>query len=621
MMREAKAEIIRTGVGALIYICALIAVRRYQVNTNVEVILFLAAYLIMAYGMIKQIKENIWKGHVFDENLLMILATTGAFVIGRYDEGVAVVLFFQLGNICEKTAVGRSKKTIEGILDIRPSYANIKEDGEERQIAPEELKCNDIIVVRPGERVPVDGMIVKGNTSVDSQAVTGEAMPDESGCGDMVYSGSINMTGAVEVRVMKTFEDSTVSKVLHMVEEAEEKKAESERFITKFARVYTPFILICAILLAVIMPLTFAKGQWMTWIYRGLIFIVVACPCGLAVSVPIAFFGGIHAAARRGIVIKGGNFLETLSKADTFVFDKTGTLTQGEFEVQDVKAYGGYSVEEILQMAAHIESYSNHPLAQCLTQAYDGPIYKDRVHHLNEIPGCGMSAVYQGRMIYIGNARMMDMKGIEFEEVEASGTVVYVAVERQYAGYVAVADILKEDACDTMHYLKKKYQATLVMLTGDTNISGAKAGQELEMDSVYTNMLPEDKIAVIEEMLEVQNDSEKLVYVGDGINDAPVLARVDVGIAMGALGSDAAIEAADIVLMEDETYGIVEALKISRETMKIVKQNIAFALAVKVIVLGLSAFGFVSMWEAVLADMIVMLLAVINAVWVARYPA
>lgn len=620
-MREAKADIIRTGVGALIYIGALIAARKYKLGSNVEIMIFLVAYLIMAYGMIKKIRINLLNGHLFDENLLMIIATVGAFIIGRYAEGVAVVLFFQLGNICEETAVGRSRKSVEGLLDIKPSFANLKDGSEERQVSPEELKIDDVIIVRPGERVPVDGIIIRGNTSVDSQAVTGEAMPDESGYGDMVYSGSINMTGAVEIRVMKTFEDSTVSKVLHLVEEAEEKKAESERFITRFARLYTPFILICAILMAVVMPLTFAKGEWVTWIYRGLIFIVVACPCGLAVSVPIAFFGGIHAAARRGIVVKGSNYLEALSKADTFVFDKTGTLTQGEFEVQDVKAFDGYSVEEILQISAHIESFSNHPLAQCLMEAYNGPIYKDRVHNLSEIPGCGMSAVYQGRMVYAGNARMMDMKGIEFEEVEASGTVVYIAVERKFAGYIAVTDILKEDAYDTMRCLKKKYQATLVMLTGDTNISGAEAGRELGMDSVYTNMLPEDKIAVMEEMLEVQNDSEKLVYVGDGINDAPVLARADVGIAMGALGSDAAIEAADIVLMEDEPFGIVEVLKISRETMKIVKQNIAFALTIKVIVLGLSAFGFVAMWEAVLADMAVMLLAIINAVWVARYPA
>lgn len=621
MVKEAKRDIIRTGVGALIYLCALIAVRKYSLDKNVEIMIFLAAYLTMAYGMIKKIKDNLLKGHLFDENLLMILATTGAFIIGRYAEGAAVVLFFQVGNICEEIAVGRSRKSVEGLLDIKPSYANLKMDGEEKQVPPEELKINDVIIIRPGERVPVDGIIVKGNTSVDSQAVTGEAMPDESGYGDRVYSGSINMTGAVEVRVMKTYEDSTVSKVLQLVEEAEEKKAESERFITRFARLYTPFILICAILVAVVMPLTFAKGEWVTWIYRGLIFIVVACPCGLAVSVPIAFFGGIHAAARRGIVIKGSNYLEALSKADTFVFDKTGTLTQGEFEVQDVKAFAGHSVEEVLKIAAHIESFSNHPLAQCLMEAYNGSIYKDRVHNLSEIPGCGMSAVYQGRMIYAGNARMMDMKGIEFEAVETSGTVVYLAVERKYAGYIAVTDMLKPDACDTMYCLKKKYQATLVMLTGDTNISGAEAGRELQMDSVYTNMLPEDKIAVMEEMLEVQNDSEKLVYVGDGINDAPVLARADVGIAMGALGSDAAIEAADIVLMEDEPYGIVEALKIARETMKIVKQNIAFALAVKVIVLLLSAFGFIAMWEAVLADIAVMFLAVINAVWVARYPA
>ncbi|MEG0154504.1 MAG: heavy metal translocating P-type ATPase [Lachnospiraceae bacterium] len=619
MTKEGRNNLIRIGIGTIIYVCALIGVRKYSFMENEKLIMFLSAYLIMVFGVVKEIHKNLLAKKIFDENILMLIATVGAFLIGKYMEGVAVILFFQVGNICEMFALGSSKKTIAELMDIRPVYANLKTPEGEKRVDPGELQLRDIIIVKPGERIPVDAVITFGNTLLDTQAITGESMPSEVVTGDVIYSGSINMTGGIEAKVVRQYLDSTVSKVLELVEDAGNKKADSERFITRLARLYTPFVVVCALILAIIPPFI-VGGNWSTWVYRGLIFLVVACPCGLAVSVPVAFFGGIAAAARRGIIIKGGNFLETLAKADTFVFDKTGTLTQGIFEVDEVKAFSR-SVNELLEIVAHVESYSNHPVAQSISEAYGKEIVRESVTKVDEFPGYGMRAIFKGELVYIGNAKLMRQRQIEIKELQVPGTIIYVAVGREYVGYIVVTDSLKEDAVDTMWELKEKYQTSLVMLTGDTKAAGKKVGKELGMDSVYTNLLPEDKLEILEDMMSTQNDTEKLVFVGDGINDAPVLARADVGIAMGALGSDAAIEAADIVLMEDEPFKIVDAIRLSRATMKVVRQNITVALLLKVVVLGLSAFGYISMWGAVFADIGVMLLAILNAIWVLRYPA
>lgn len=621
MTKENRETIICTAIGATVLSCT-VATQEYLCDAQaLLVVLYITAYLLVGFSVVRKIWRNIEnRRNLLDENILIVIATLGAFCIGRYLEGVAVILFFQVGIILEEMALDRSKRSIAALIDLGSPYANRIQDGVEKRIDPNELQIDDVIVIKPGERVPVDGIVKSGVTTLDTQAITGEAIPQEITIGDLIYSGSINLTGVIEMQVSKTCQESTVSKIVELVEEAGERKAESEKFITKFARYYTPLIVCCALVLAVLPPLTFAKGEWNDWIYRGMIFLVVACPCALVMSIPIAFFGGIGAAAKKGILVKGGNYLETLAKADTFVFDKTGTLTTGEFEVRDVKPYK-IQVSRLLEIAAHVESYSNHPISLSLQEAYGEELQKDRVKDVKELPGYGIYATFDGDEVYLGNAKLMERQHAKFQPADAAGTIVYVLVNGSYKGYINIADILKEDAADTMHELKKRYNATLVMMTGDSKKSGEEYAAKLDMDYVHTNMLPEDKLEYLEELLSIQIEHEKLVFVGDGINDAPVLARADVGIAMGALGSDAAIEAADIVLMDDEPFRIVEAVKIARETLKVVKQNIKFALLVKAVVLILSTFGFLSMWDAVFIDVAVMLLVMVNAVWVIRYPA
>ena len=473
-------------------------------------------------------------------------------------------------------------------------------------------------MIRPGERIPVDAVVTSGTTSIDTKALTGESIPENVWPGEKIYSGCINLSAAIEAKVTALYVDSTVSRIMEMVEDAQNQKAESETFVTRFSRAYVPIMLICSLAVMVYPPLTFSYGNWDTWIYRGLIFLIIACPTGLVMSVPIAFLGGIASAARHGIVVKGGNYLEDLAKADTFIFDKTGTLTEGVFRVTEVKAVG-MSEQELLRIAAHVECHSNHPIAQSLKEAYQGEIKETKVYRMREIPGFGVNATFEGQRIYIGNKRLMERQKVECDEVRQNGTPVYVAVGDRYAGYILIADTVKEEAKSTLQYLRDRCRAVLVMLTGDTESAGREVAKELQMDYAYTNLMPEDKLEQLEDFMGLQDGGERLVCVGDGINDAPVLARADVGIAMGALGSAAAIEAADIVLMDDELPRIVDAIKIARETLRVVSQNITFAMVVKVLILILAAVGYFGMWEAIAAEVGVMFVVILNAVWVVRY--
>lgn len=620
MTAQLKKRSIIYSIGAFLYAGAVFASARYTLNDEVRFIWFLAAYLILGFEAFKSLRERFVQKRFLSEYTMIILATVGAFGIERYTEGVLVMLLFELGMIFEAFSTDNAKRSIAEMIDIRPEYATRKEESGEVKTDPAKLLVDDIIVIRPGERIPVDAVITSGKTMIDTKAVTGESMPRKAEEGDKIYSGCINIRGVVEARVSKVYSDSTVSKIMDMIEEAQNKKAQSETLITRFSKFYTPLMLVVAFLVMVYPPMTFSYGNWDTWIYRGLIFLIVACPSGLVVSVPIAFLGGIASAARQGILIKGGNYLEDLSKADTFVFDKTGTLTEGVFTVREVK---GVSMDdaELLKFAAHVESYSNHPIAQSLVKAYGEPVEKEKVQNIREIPGYGISGTYGGKRVHVGNWRLMEKQDIQVDEVKQPGTAVYVCVDKQYAGYVLIADAIREDARWTLRYLKEKCRAVLVMLTGDTQESGSEVARELGMDYAYTNLMPKDKLDQLEEFMFLQDDTEKLVCVGDGINDAPVLARADVGIAMGALGSASAIEAADIVLMEDELPKIADAIKISKETLRVVNQNIVFALFIKLIILGFAAIGYFGMWEAIIAEVGVMFAAVLNAVGVVKYKA
>ncbi len=608
------------GTGSILYCAAMILSGQMLLPDRMKFILFLAAYLVIGFGAFRKFSVNVTKLKFLDENLLMILATVGAFGIGRYQEAAAVMLLFQAGVFVEAISVDRTKRTIEGLINIRPEFATRKSGEEEVKVDPSELLISDIIVIRPGERIPVDAVVTSGSTTVDTKALTGEAMPVSVQAGDVIYSGSINRNGMIEAKVTKLFKDSTVSRIMEMVEESHHHKAESESYVSRFAKIYTPIVTLLAFGIMVLPPLTFGNGDWDTWIYRGLIVLIAACPAGIVMSVPVAFLGGTASSMRQGILVKGGNYLEALSKADTFVFDKTGTLTEGVFKVKEIKAVG-MSNEELLKMTAHIESYSNHPIAQSLMSAYTGTYDKTKVRRVREVPGFGISADYDGNRVHIGNRRMAKKHWVEAEEVRTEGTVIYVIVRNEYAGYIIISDTIKDGAKNTMDLLRQKYHAVLVMLTGDGETAGKYVAKKLKMDYAYTNLMPGDKLEQVEELLAVQDASEKLVCVGDGINDAPILARADVGIAMGALGSAAAIEAADIVLMEDELPKIIQAIKIARETMRVVGQNITYALVIKFIVLLLACIGYLSMWEAIFTDVCVMLISIVNAAWVVKYSA
>jgi len=572
---------------------------------------FLLIYLLIGWDVLWSAARNILSGQVFDENFLMTIATIGAFATKEFPEGVAVMLFYQVGDLFEGYAVGKSRKSIASLMDIRPDYANIERDGALVQVDPEEVIIDEIIVVKPGEKIPLDGVVVEGSTFIDTAALTGESVPREIISGDEVISGCINQSGLIRVRVTKLFGESTVSKILDLVENSSSKKAKAESFITKFARYYTPAVVFAAVALAVIPPLAFG-GDWKDWIHRALIFLVISCPCALVISVPLSFFGGIGGASRCGILVKGGNYMEALAAVDTVVFDKTGTLTKGVFNVSSVHPQG-MDEKELLALAAYAENYSDHPISRSLKKAWGMDIDTGRISDVEEISGRGVIAKVDGKLVSAGNGKLMKERGIEYDNSGAAGTVVHVALEDNYAGYIIISDEMKPDALEAIYELKSKGVKKTVMLTGDTKNVADIVAAELGVDEVHSELLPEDKVLKVEELLAVKPEKSTLAFAGDGINDAPVLSRADIGIAMGALGSDAAIEAADIVLMDDKPSKIAMAIDISQRTIRIVKQNIVFALGVKGITLVLGAMGIASMWWAVFADVGVSVIAILNA--------
>ncbi len=620
MTKELRRRGLIYGVGVVAYIVFFILTRRYEFTDTQLFVVYLLIYLIVGFEACRNLRDNLLSGKFLTEYTMIILATVGAFGIRRYAEGVLVMILFELGMIFEAISSDRVRHTIQTLIDIRPEYATRKVKGEEVRVEPGELKRNHIIVIKPGERIPVDAVVTSGSTMIDTKAVTGESLPVSVKEGDKIYSGCVNLRGEIEARVTKIYRDSTVSKIMDMIQEAEERKAESETLFTRFTQVYTPIMVGVALLVMIVPPLTFAFGNWTTWIYRGLIFLIAACPSELAVSIPLAFLGGIASSARQGILIKGSNYLEYLSKADTFVFDKTGTLTEGTFTVREVHPVG-MEEKELLKIAAHVESSSTHPIAQSLREAYGDEVDKEKVSGAREVPGYGISATYEGERVHVGNKRLMEKQNVVADEVSASGTVVYVCIGKRYAGYILIGDQIREDARWTLKYLKEKAQSVLVMLTGDSAEAGKEVADELEMDYAYADLLPKDKLEILEEFLYIEDSTEKLVCVGDGINDAPVLARADVGVAMGALGSAAAIDAADVVLMEDELPKIADAIRVSKATLRVINQNMTFSMIVKALILILAVIGFFSMWEAIIVEFGIMLVDILNAICMIGYEA
>lgn len=577
-----------------------------------EFLLYLLPYALIGWDILWKAVRNIKNGQVFDENFLMALATIGAFGCGEYREGVAVMLFYQVGELFQSVAVSRSRASIAQLMDIRPDSANVERDGQVVTVDPEEVAVDEIIVIRAGERVPLDGTVVEGASALDTAALTGESMPRDVATGDEVVSGCVNLSGLLRVKVSRPFGQSTVAKILDLVENSAAKKAKAEHFITKFARYYTPAVVLCAVALAVLPPLV-GLGTWRTWVLRALNFLVVSCPCALVISIPLSFFGGIGGASRQGILVKGGNYLETLAKADTVVFDKTGTLTQGRFAVTEVSPVG-MSEQELLELAAQAEQFSTHPIARSILTAWGGTPDRDRVAQVEELAGRGLRVQVDGKTVLAGNERLMTENGIVLpEQPAAPGTVIHLAMESRYAGRLVIADQLKPGAKEAIQALKAAGVGRTVMLTGDSEAAGQAAAQELGLDQVYAQLLPGDKVDRVEALLKEKAPGHTLVYVGDGINDAPVLSRADVGVAMGAMGSDAAIEAADVVLMDDDLKKLSRAVAIARKTMTIVKENTIFAIGVKLAVLALSAAGLVGLWWAVFADVGVSVIAILNA--------
>lgn len=572
-----------------------------------RLLLFIVPYLVIGYDVLWSALRNIFHGQIFDEKFLMAIATIGAFATGEYPEASAVMIFYQIGELFQGIAVGKSRKSIAALMDIRPDFANVIRDGKENNVSPEDVLIGETIIVRPGEKIPLDGEIVDGETSVNTAALTGESLPVDKRKGDKVISGTINLSGAIYIRTESTYGESTVSKILELVENSSEKKAKAENFITKFARYYTPAVVISAILLAVVPPL-FA-GEWSVWINRALIFLVVSCPCALVVSVPLSFFGGIGGASRDGILIKGANYLEVLSKVDTVAFDKTGTLTGGSFSVTAIHP-SKISEDELIDIAALAESYSTHPVGESIVAAHKGDIDKTRIGSINELSGKGISAVIDGKNYYVGNGKLMKEVGAEYHECHLSGTIIHLSQEKEYLGHIVINDKVKEDSHEAITELKKLGVSKTVMLTGDNKSVAEKVAGDTGVDEFYSGLLPAQKVECVEKLL---SDGRKLAFVGDGINDAPVLSRADVGIAMGALGSDAAIESADIVLMDDKPSKIPVAIKIARKTMRIVYENICFSLIIKALILILTAVGFTNMWIAVFGDVGVLIIATLNA--------
>ena len=604
-----KSEIIRFAIGALIFGVA----TAMKFSNTVELLLYLASYILVGGEVILGALRNISKGQVFDENFLMSIATIGAFAIGEYPEGVAVMLFYQIGEMFQDMAVNRSRKSISALMDIRPDFANLKVNNDIKKVEPEEVKIGDIIVVKPGEKVPLDGKVIEGSSMIDTAALTGESVPREVGVGDNILSGVINKNGLLTIAVEKEFGDSTVAKILDLVQNASSKKAPTENFITKFARYYTPAVVFAALALAVIPPLVIEGATFSNWIYRALSFLVVSCPCALVISIPLGFFGGIGGASKNGILVKGGNYLEALNNVEMVVFDKTGTLTKGIFKVTEINPEKNISKDELLACAAYAENYSNHPIATSIIREYNNEIIQDKIENHEEISGHGVKVILDGKEVLAGNYKLMNKENIDYKDVENIGTVVHVAINKKYAGYIVISDEVKEDSSKAIKDLKAVGVKKTVMLTGDNKTVGTKIAKELGLDEVHSELLPDQKVEKLEVLFKEKSPKGKIVFVGDGINDAPVLARADIGIAMGGVGSDAAIEAADVVIMTDEPSKIASAIKIAKKTRSIVMQNIVFALSVKLIILALVAIGMGTMWEAVFGDVGVALLAVLNA--------
>lgn len=616
MNKKQKTILYRIIISAVLVVVVSILDALLDLNVWISAVLYLIPYFVIGYDILKKAGKGILKRQIFDENFLMAVATVGAIAIGEFREGVAVMLFYQIGELFQSVAVGKSRKNIAALMDIRPDYANIVVDGQLQKVDPDEVEIGTTIVVNPGERVPIDGVIIDGNTSLNTSALTGESVPRDAVCGDEVISGCINLTGTIHIRTTKEFGDSTVSKILDLVENSSLKKSRSENFITKFAKYYTPAVCYSALALAIIPPVINLiignPAAWLTWIIRALSFLVVSCPCALVISIPLSFFGGIGCASTNGILVKGSNHLEALADTKYIVFDKTGTLTKGVFEVTGNYPENGFTPDELLYYAAYAESGSSHPISISLKKAYDKKLELERVTGIEEVAGHGVTAVVDGRKTAAGNVKLMKKVGAAVTSEHDDGTAVYVAIDGVYAGCITISDVVKPTSKEAISGLKSAGIRT-VMLTGDTAKTAQLVGTELGIDEIHSELLPADKVAQVERLLGEKGAKEKLAFVGDGINDAPVLSRADIGVAMGALGSDAAIEAADVVLMDDDPAKLALAMRISTKTLKIVRQNIAFALAVKFACLILVALGIANMWVAIFADVGVMVLAVLNA--------
>ena len=604
-----KKRFYKIIISAILFLIAIILPLQ---NIWIKRALFIFSYIIVGFEILKKAFKNITRGKVFDENFLMSVATLGAFGIGEFPEAVAVMLFYQVGELFQSYAVDKSRKSISSLMDIRPDYANLIKDGKEEKIDPDDIKIGDIIIVKPGEKIPLDGVVIEGTSMIDTKALTGESVPRRVNFGDEILSGCINLDGVLKINVTKEFEESTVSKILDLVENASSKKSKSENFITKFARYYTPVVVIIAVFLAIIPPLILKDLEYSKWIYRALSFLVVSCPCALVISIPLSFFGGIGGASKQGILIKGSNYLEALSSTEAVVFDKTGTLTEGVFEVQKIMP-SGITEEELIEIAAYAESYSSHPIANSIKLAYGKEISSEKIIDIKELPGRGILANIEGKNVLIGNEKLMQENNVNFQRLEDIGTVLYIAINNNFAGSILITDKIKKDSLKTIKRLKSYGIKDTIMLSGDKKEVAESISKELEIDKVYSELLPDGKVEKLEELLKNKSAKGKIAFVGDGINDAPVLALADIGIAMGALGSDSAIEAADVVIMTDEPSKIITAINISKKTMRIVKENIVFAITVKILILILTAMGITSMWWAVFADVGVSIIAIVNS--------
>lgn len=608
-VQRAKFEVKPTLIiGTILYLIAVIG----DFKGALALILFVASYLLIGGKVVLTAIKNIARGQLFDENFLMTVATIGAFSISEYPEAVAVMLFYEIGETIQGYAVNKSRSSISSLMDIRADYANIIIDGKEKKVSPETVKVEDVILVKPGEKVPLDGVVIEGESFIDTSALTGESVPRKIVPNDEILSGGINTSGLLKVKVTKKFGESTVSRILEMVENAASKKADTEKFITKFAKVYTPIVVVLAILIAVIPSIFIKDALFSTWLYRALVFLVVSCPCALVVSVPLGFFAGIGGASKKGVLVKGSNYLELLKDLETVVFDKTGTLTEGVFSVTEINT-NGIDKEKLIEVAAMAESFSNHPIAVSIIKEYGKEIDKEVIKEYKEISGRGIKAVINNEEVLVGNSKLMNEFNILYNEVDSIGTVVYCAINGEFKGSIVISDKIKENAVEALINLKKAGVKKTVMLTGDNKKTAYKVGEKINIDEVHSELLPLDKVREVEEIMKRSNKSGKLAFVGDGVNDAPVLARADIGIAMGGIGSDAAIEAADIVLMKDDINALVDAINVSKKTNKILWQNIVFALGIKILVMVLGTFGIANMWTAVFADVGVTIIAIINS--------